>query len=246
LHFLNTIKPGDWYPTKWNDFRAALEDGSAGDLDHPDLGSVRARVLTWDVALNAQNRGGVVVEVVWEETIDNLDERVVFLGPDISPKALAAGADSDMAKLGIAYPTGKPNTSLTDMINQIDGLAFSATLSAQGLINQAMGTVSGLIKTIDRLNDHTTWALHGNLVALWNALRAMAAEVVSVNRATRVIVTTAETTLDQIARDAGNTVDEIVGLNLSLVSSPSVPKGSRVTVYSGGVSVSSPLRKPGP
>jgi prophage DNA circulation protein len=246
LHFINTIKPGDWYPTKWNAFRAALEDGSSDDLDHPDLGAVRARVLSWDVALNAQNRGGIVVDVVWTQTIDNLDERVVFLGPDVSPAALAQACDDGMTELGIEYPDGKSETSLFELISQIDGFLFSTRLTIQGQINQAVGTVAGLIKTVNNLQDHAAWALYGNLVALWNGLKAMQQEVISTQRATRIVVTSSETTLDQIARDVGNTVDELIGLNLSLLRSPSVGKGVKVTVYSGGAGTSSPLRKPGP
>jgi hypothetical protein len=246
LHFLNTIKPYNWFPTRWNDFRAALENGTSGDLDHPDLGTVRARVLTWEVDLTAQNRGGIVVNVVWSETVDNLDERVVFLGPDVTPSALASAADDGMSSLGIDYPDGVGSTSFSEMLGSIEGFAFSARLSSGGAINQAMGVVSKVVKTVENVNDHAAWALRDNLTQLWDALRVTSQQFIQAQRATGVLVTSSETTIDAIARDVGNSVSDITSLNIGLVRSPGVPRNTRVTFYTGGTSISSPLRPPGP
>lgn len=246
LHFNNTIKPHDWYPSKWNQFREALENGDSGDLDHPDLGTVRVRVLTFDVSLSAKNQAGIEVDVTWTETVDNLDERVVFLGSDVSIKALAEAVDSGMASLGLSYPDGKSTTSCTELAGQIEGAVFSASLTVGGLVNQGLGIVTGIISAVEKINDHVAYALRDNLIAFWSSLKSKQQDIVAVQRATRIHVTASETTLDQIARETGTTISELVALNLKLVSSPSVPKETRVVVYTGGVSISSPLRAPGP
>jgi len=246
LHFLNTIKPGDWYPAQWNSFREALENGDSGALEHPDLGTVRARVVSWEVALTAQNRGGIVVDVSFVETVDNLDERVVYLGPDVTPTAVAEAADDAMATLGVPYPDGTGSTSLLDGIKSIEGQLFSATLSVKGAINQMVGTVEGLIKTVNAINDHVAYLLYGHLITLWNALQQMGKSVVETQRATAVFRVVNDTTIDALGRELGNTVQELIGLNLSLVNRPNVPPGTNVRYYTGGVSISSPLRKPGP
>lgn len=243
LHFINTIKPKDWYPTRWNQFREALENGKPGPLDHPDLGAVQAVVLTWDVDLKASNRGGVVVDVSWEETIESLDERVVYLGPDITPGAAAEAADTAMAALGIVYPTGKGNTSFVEGIRQIEGFALSTRVTVQGAINQVKGTIVEVMRSADRTHAHAAWLLHGHLVALWDGLRSIANEAKLTSRATATARALTDTTLDALARQYGNTTKDMMGLNLDLLRSPTVKRGALVTYFSGSVDVNSPLKR---
>ena len=67
LHFLNTVEP-DLYPTRWRDWLPALLDGSPDDLIHPDVGAIRARVLTGSFTVAARERAGIVVRATWTST----------------------------------------------------------------------------------------------------------------------------------------------------------------------------------
>jgi prophage DNA circulation protein len=248
FHFNNTIAPHDWYPTRWNAFREALEHPDPGDFDHPDLGTIRVVVTHWKVAIGAANLGGIVVDVDFEEHVDNLDERVVYLGPDASPGAIAAAADAAMEALDIDYPTGEGDgaTSFSDAIAQIEGFVFSTKMTVNGYINRVMGTVQQVIDLTNEIDDHARWVLYGHLTALWDALKRMAKENALTERATATHITAGPTTLDALGRELGNTVAELIGLNLPLINRPDVPKSSRVTYYTGGLSIRSPLRPPGP
>lgn len=236
LLFHNGIKPSDWYPHKWNEFHEALRDGTAGPLEHPDLGPVLARVLTWHVVLDAGNRGGVTVTVAWTETRDNLEEDAAFVGPDVSPKAAAEQADANLADL---TPPELPDFSIpglstfTDAIAQIEGAVLSLELTAGGLINQVQGVIAKTYGNLDRRLSHDTYAAQASLTQLYDVCRVLRQKSggAAIQRPTASFTVTGETTLDALARQLGNTVSDLAGLNSSLLRSPIVPDRSVVTYY---------------
>jgi len=231
LFFVETIEKGS-FSELLPEWFGALEDGSSGDLDHPIRGRMRARVLTWEVDFNAGLRGGVVVNVTWTETVDDLSAGATLADIVFSTAALAEAADADMAALNIPYPDGSSSSSLSDVAGQIDGFLTTSSLSFQGKLKQAVGTVSGLIDTVESLDDHVAIALLDNLYALWGAFKDMEEQAERLlPRPVATFIPTANTTLDAIARDVGNTVGDVMGLNLHLLVSPRVPAQTPVLYY---------------
>lgn len=234
LKLLNGIRGGPWYPTKWIPLREALFDGKPGPLVHPDLGLVQAVVMKGSVDLRAEMRDGIVVDVSWESHIDDPTAGVAFDGPEISVKALAEACDFGMAGLTppMAFPTGNPFTSLAGAIAQIEGLTLSVSLTVTGAINQVLGILNDLIGTVSALNDHSAWATQANLTSLFAQLRRLKTQAESlVQRPTAKKTAQRDTTLDALSTETGNTSTELAGLNLELLRSPIVPKGSIVTYY---------------
>jgi prophage DNA circulation protein len=241
LHFNNGIgrtagssdypngKP--WYPDYWNDWKLAIEDGSIGELQHPDLGTFQARVMAFSLDLTAQYRSGARVTVTWEESIEDLTEQPQFETASVDLGSAAKKADEECAKFGISYPDGQGATSLFDMVNQIEGALFSLSLSVNGLLNRALGAVNFMFDAVEALNDPSTWPAADALLQTFNALRATADKIARAARTTAKTTTTAETTLDAFATSTGNTLQEIQGLNLFALRSPLVPKGTTLTYY---------------
>src|SRR5688500_3237822 len=63
LALINTIAPGDWYPSKWQPYRKLLTDGLPGDLTHPDLGKFNARVQRFKFRVGPESTAGIFVDV---------------------------------------------------------------------------------------------------------------------------------------------------------------------------------------
>src|SRR6516225_3627286 len=96
LYFHNTLEK-DLYPLTWESWKQALFDGSSGDLIHPDLGTIRARVLKGSVRLVAESRAGVTVEVTFTETVDDPDKINEFDNPNATASLQDAAAAADAA-----------------------------------------------------------------------------------------------------------------------------------------------------
>jgi prophage DNA circulation protein len=229
--FLDSLEDG-LYPERWNEFREALEDGSSGDLVHPDLGKVRARVIDWHVTLDPMARAGVVVDVTWEETIDDTDAVATFTGPEISAPVAAEAADAAMSSLGINYPTGESTSSLSELVGQVTGAIASAQMTIDGMENRMIGMLGGIYDAAAALNDHGTLPLMDSLTALYSAMSVYAQRVASrLPIPVESFGVTADTTLEAFAAEHGNTVTEIMGLNLEALRSPVVKAGTALKFY---------------
>src|SRR5580693_4719617 len=74
LYFCNGLEGGPpgvrLFPEYWNQWADKL-DGTPGDLVHPILGRLRARVRGAKGELRATVRSGVIVDITWTETLEN-------------------------------------------------------------------------------------------------------------------------------------------------------------------------------
>jgi len=241
LLFLNTIQE-NLYPHTWEEWRAALFDGSAGEIFHPELGAMDARVVHGSVKLAAQCRAGVTVDVAFVETLQDPDRAPA----DIPVLALnlqqgARAADIACEALGIKYPhvVDPPAKSLLDAIKSIEGLATSSALAALGAIAQVTGAVRSMAGSVERLAAPTrllrkpsTWPALHNLEIVEEGLVELAEALHRSARPVAALVLDRRTTLDVFARSVGNTLDEIVGLNPTALGKPSVAVGTRLRYYS--------------
>lgn len=232
LYFVNTIEPNS-FPDNWNKWQTALFDGSPDELVHPVLGRVFARVLDGSVEVVAHNRGGIVVEVSWTSTREDLDSGLVFETINVDAEATAAAVDASLADIGVSLPvTIPPTTSILEAYKKVKGELFSASLSLTGPVNQLLGITAQLIDDVIALNDVKAWPAIANLTAMFNALQQTIAKLASsAARQTSTIKTQNDTTLDALADLVGNSFTDLLSLNLSLVDSPVVPRGSIVRFY---------------
>lgn len=235
LFFINTLDLTagiPLFPDLFELWKDALLDGSSGDLRHPILGPVRARVMTFDVNLDANvSLAGATVTVNWEDTIDNPAEQSDFEPLENNVTALAEAADNAMSALGIDFPDGGPS-NLANLLQQLEGFIFSAQLSVSGLINQAQGVVEQLVDTIGRRDDALDYPALDNLTLLHSALTDASLSIGSQrSRGTTTTTFPFATTLPTVGGEVGNTTEELMSLNLALLRSPSIPPNTPITVY---------------
>jgi len=232
LLFVNTLGT-DLFPGLWNDWREALFDGTAGDLSHPILGDFRAHVVDCQVEVVSSRKAGIAATVKFTETIED-PEVQNLLGPtEANIEALAAEADKGLAAANISYPTGQRTTSLLELIGAINGLVLSSRLKAQGMINQAVGIIGGLIDSVDDLNDHAAWATKGHLVSLHNGMTSLAKKAGDVvqerlGRPVGIFVTPHPMTLNEVGSSVGNATGDLMGINASILKHPVLPAGTPV------------------
>jgi hypothetical protein len=240
LHFVNTIQP-NLYPHTWEEWRAAFFDGAAGELVHPELGAFDARVLHGSVHLTAQNRAGVTVEVLFVETIRDPDRPPGdFPVLSLRLQQSAAAADAACVALGIAYPrvVDPPSKSLLEAIKSIEGELTSSQLSALGAISQVIGSVRAMADAVERLSPvnralgkTSPWPAQHNLGIVEAGLIELSERLERSARPVSTRVMERATTLDAFARDVGNTLDEVIGLNPTALARPSVRRGTRLRYY---------------
>lgn len=235
LFFNNSLKRLN-FPQLFEEWvNAVVHDPTAGELRHPLMGKVDARVDTWAVDLDANRIDGVIMQINFEQTVLDPEEQVTTSGVTINLHDAATQADEAMHKLGIEYPTGERTTSLTDMVNQIDSLVFSSRLTLEGMINQALGTIANIIETVENVQEHVTWALEDMLKQLYDGLAKLGTPAVKgTNRLVLTRTLDHDDTLDGVARDTRNSVGEIITLNPKLLSSPQIKSGMAVSFFGDG------------
>ncbi len=232
LHFINTIESG-LFPGRLQRWFEAVADGSSGDLDHPVLGRIRARVLEGDFEVTAKSRAGIVVTVKFTETLDNPEEATKFTLVEVDPVAAAKATDAAMSAAGIDYPDGKGSNSFLDAINQVTGAVFSASNSLTGAVNQVIGTIDGIYSDIEAIGDHSLWAAKTNLTQLHAAMKSLEKKAGKGARPTATKTIAVASTLDAIAASVGNTTEEVMSLNLPLLKTPKVPANATVKYFTG-------------
>lgn len=233
LAFMNTLRGGTrQYPDNWLKWKPALFDGSTGKLRHPDLGEFDARVEKGSVRVTSAQTAGVYVDIDFTETRVDVTKDTVFQAPSVDIKALAAQVGQDAGTFNIAFPSGILDRSLTDAIESFLGDLHAAQLTASGYALQIAGKLDSMIAAVERVTDPAVMPLYTNLVHMWDIMqtRAKQAEKIA-GRSTRKTTALADTTLDAIAAETGNSVGELMDLNPALVARPTVPKGSIYSYY---------------
>lgn len=232
FYFLNSLGE-DLFPGLFREWsQAVILDGTPDKLLHPIFGEFDARVTKWDVELQAQRTAGVIFNVTWVNTILDPDEPQKFEGVPVNLQEVAAQADEDLNNLEIDFPTGETTTSLTDMIGQINGLAFSFKNRIDGIVNKALGLVESIIETVEALETHRKWAAEANLKALHRGMTLLKdASKRQPLRPTKLFFTPRPMSLDEIAGEVGNSLEDMVALNAALLSAPAVPLGTPVNYF---------------
>src|SRR3990172_2799142 len=197
---------------------------------HPLFGKVRARPTTWSVELSAERTSGIVMDVSFIETFDDMPPAEAIAALTMSLTELAAAADKGLAKLGYEWPTGERTDSLADLLKQVQSLAFSARLTYTGMMNQAIGTVDRIVDDVDKMTDWDKWSTTNNLMELRNGMVDLGQKFASQARKMKEQVVAIATTLDSMA-DGHTSVNDLIALNPTLVGQPTVPAGTSVKLF---------------
>ena len=232
LFFLETIDPGA-FAKKWPKWRRALFDGSSGPLEHPVLGSFLARVEGGSIAFAAQTTAGVIVDVTFTETVDNVDKPNRFREPTPGGVTVAKAAQKAADAYGIPWPSQKLDVSLEDAVKALTTSAWDTQVTFSGYANQIAGDIESMIVQAEALTDPKSYPAYDNLLHIWELSRDAANKAARDLRATGSRIVQNDTTLAAIAAAVGNTEQEIMQLNLRLLRSPIVPSGESVTYYTG-------------
>ena len=229
LYFLNSLRDG-LFPSLFLSWRDAyILDGSSGTLMHPVFGDVLARPTTWSIELVSERTSGVVMDVTFVETFDDMPSDSQFA--EITPLAeLAAAGDAGMAALGIDWPTGERTTSLADLLKQVQGAVFSTRLTITGMANQALGTLDRIIDDLDDITDHKKWSVQSNVKELRNRVVDFKNKFAAKSRKTYLEEIVTDSTIDGLVR-SHNTVADLIALNPTLMSRPIIRKGTTVMFF---------------
>lgn len=235
LHFNNLVAPAS-YPDGWNRWREALLDGGVKEMRHPDLGTLNVVVMGGDVQLVAQYRAGVVVSVTWRTTILDPEAEQEFSPLTLTLEEAAAAADAAMGNAGLFFPSGFVATSFSEMLAQINSVAFLIELQVLGIIGDVQSIINQVhdIVTTDPtlIANHASIEVKDALMTLWATTEAIKDRATQLARKTTSIITNAPTTLDAFARESGNTLEEVMSLNIGALATPIVPAGTMLKSFS--------------
>lgn len=232
LYFLNTVGGPGMFPELWERWWTELQDGAPGELVHPLLGPRDVVVRGGSVQLTSKVTSGLVVDVMFSTTLLDPEQEQEAASLQLNLAALAAKADAALDNAEIPFPSGEMEYTLLDAVKQLEGAMFALEMTALGAINAVQQTITTMVEFIDlSVPIHAAIETRDALVELWCALGDVAEKAGAGARATGAILLAADTTLDQFARDRGNELADIIGLNPAALISPTVPRGTMLRYY---------------
>jgi hypothetical protein len=253
LCFVNTVVDqyqglGRLYPDYWEQWRNELMDGQAGDLEHPALGLLRARVDLVSGVLETKVQSGIVVEISWIETNEDPATFTALGNVAADPAQLASDADTNAAafnvvvapgrlpvmfstQYGLTFPSGFVQPTLAGIFDAIRTSVFVADLSALSTLGALMGDVAAMVGALQALDTAEAWPAIVSCRSFWMALRTMQANLAAAARETKTTVISKSTTLDVFARLYNNSVAEIMALNAGALTGSYAPRGTALTYY---------------
>lgn len=232
IYFINSLNGETAFPEQFEAWKAALLDGSAGDLRHPAIGPVRARPASFSVTLDAKlTIAGAILDVTWVETVDDPSQASDFEPLQANAAASAAHVDSQLEAIGAPFPEGGPS-NLADLFQQVEGFISSAGASVNGLVNRALGTIEAMTDIVETLDRATAFPALDGLKSLYSQTLDIAFSIgAGTSRATSQRTFPFATTIPNAATELGNTTQELMGLNLALLRSPSIPANTPIKYY---------------
>jgi hypothetical protein len=218
------------FPELWEQWRITF-DGGPGDFTHPILGRMRARVETAKPVLDARMTGGIIVDVVWVETIEDPSLPSYLEVLQLDPGTLAAKADAAAALYGVEVPDGFPYGGLSEAIEDVRGLSFAIDPTVVAVFDTIMTAAGIMIDLLNLALFPERIAAYDILLAFWETVRLMKSRIRSAGRPTGREVLRNDTTLDEFARSKGNDLFEVMALNPGAIRSPIARRGSSLTFY---------------
>lgn len=237
---INTIAPGRteaWasgalFPGTYFALIAALEDRSTGAFVHPIYGSRTCKVASWEDTLDADFRGGPVLVVSLQETVDSGDAASAGSTSNVSV-ATSAALNLDAAMFGLVpppWPGTPPGMSLSQFVNSIKAIGDQADLFKQ----QIAGKIDSVINQMTSLGQifAGTPGFSDNTQRLISSLHNIKVTALAQDRLVSVYVVAAPSTLASVANRVGATVKDLLVLNPALGRNLIVPTSTVIRFYS--------------
>jgi hypothetical protein len=263
LPLYNGIVPGKgekWgvlYPTTFRDLLNAFSDKSKGVLQHPELGEITCKPISFEFALDAQRRDGVEVSVKWVETFDddaNAFDTTAQPSPIQVADLAALDLDSSRADLQLLVPDAAlPEEDFVSLMNKVTGFVDSVTTFAQivgNKPNQVLYRLEQLQNSVERARNALTWPIIDTIERAKGALHDIKEAASTTHtvvgtgpvtgsggpspgrKVARYLTPTAMTASSiQAALPNTNTLDELMQLNPVLVSRTEIGVGIVIRYY---------------
>lgn len=249
LQFVNTIAPGDWYPSGWQRFRKLLTDGLPGDLVHPDLGKYNARVRRFGFRMGPESTAGIVANVEWVSSLKTIETVTSFDDSKADAQSAAKKADEALQALNIPYPDGMASNDFFGSVQSVFDQGFSFVTEVNGAVSKVTAQIDEVLDSVDRVmgaayssalsaserdpivNAVERWVLEDSLLQLRAILFQSAKDAAQAARA--VLTTTTQRPIDaaSLASELGADVGSILSLNPSAAARPIIPKGTQIKYY---------------
>jgi len=184
LFFLNTLgEERVMFPDYWEEWRVQL-DGDPGELVHPVLGQLTARIQNAKREIRATTRAGIIVDIAWIET--NTDPATLNFLADLGgdPTPIAEAADIAAANFGVTYPAGLPQTTLKDAWQALRPGLFAPTSTMSDALLKLLGIVDKMIAAVEAILDPLAWVPLELLLAFFSALKGQQEAVARAARPT--------------------------------------------------------------
>jgi len=245
----NGIVPGKgetWsvlYPNQFRALFAAFQNKETGVLQHPEFGEIACKAERFDIDWDASKRGGVDAELTFVETLIANDANVLEFPSPVQEIELAAlNLDSDNTKVdlkallaakGIHLPTFQ--NDCMDLVRKIQAVVDTPTL----LQNRIAGRIDAIVyrfnkvaESAERAREAYTWPAAQDREKVNAAAHELRQDLLKADRKIAYYRVRAETTIAGLARlIPGATVGDIMSLNPSLMTRPTVPENTRVRYY---------------
>lgn len=263
IPFVNGIVPGKgerWgllYPTGFRELMLAFADRSSGELQHPELGYMICKPVSFDFAHDAQVRDGVHATARWVETASD-QENDLAPGHNVSPVQVAdmAALDLDASKTDLLALVPKApvfEETFDTLVGKVTGVLDNLSLTVGLLANkpaQLLARVERLEDSVLRFGGALGWPVVDACERMKNSaidMEAVANGAADAVSPTHTVVGTgprpgrkisrftvpAKMTLSGLLQvlPAPNSMDDLVGLNPWLVSQVEVAANSVVRYF---------------
>jgi len=260
-YFINSIAKGKqetWsnlFPDTWLQFRDAIKDRTTGILVHPLYGQITCKPLSLSHNINSDERGGVIADCQFLETVDSDAEQVIQQSAVAQATSAAIDLDASLAQLSPPIDTGLQQdgfANFTDMVN-----SFTSVVDQVQLIgNKVSGKIDSVIAKVDKLTDKVNTAteiittnpvtlvqtktkkivnsiglIQDSQYKLLEALFLMKVELGLKNTDINFYKVPKTTTLASLTLATKNSSSELIDLNPELVSNLRVKKDTLVKYY---------------
>jgi hypothetical protein len=266
IPFFNGITPakfetwnkGQLYPQQYTAFLLAAKDGSDGKFQHPFLGEFDAKLISHQSRLQANVRGGELVDVVWKETLtNNTSTAFNITNLQLLAASISKTVDSDIGNLLVPNPRVlfpflfQPQpVSLSQLVAGIRGLIDGGSLAIQQVTAQITRLgyyCKSIIQSCQLANTNTLASINAATYSLMSTATILGANFhvssgvkpnsfitqkqTKTQRQTKVFENLAYTTLTQLSAQLNNSLTDIMNLNPTLLGSPFVKPGNAVVYY---------------
>lgn len=248
-HFRNAIAPA-LYPALFRQFLVKAAVGTDGELQHPELGRMQAKLHLADVKWDAKVRDGADVEVSWLEQFGldlsaldpnatyAIDARLAYQSAlsDMQQyvKSLAGKSAAFRAELdALKKKDGQINLDeLAARLTAVPDMVTVATYRARGLVDATLYRVHNLVEAVERAGLGAREVSYKAIKErIEQAGRAMVKDSPDAARNIAVFETFADMTVAALAQTLSVKVNDLVLLNPRIVERPIVPRGTKVRYY---------------